>query len=84
MGGLMSDPRRIPGGYFDPGNGTVWPAPDCGDPDLCETPAHLMRSAWNAYEGLLTGLPSRYQQQRLALVIRGWKALRESERKAGK
>jgi hypothetical protein len=80
----VSEPRRIPGGYFDPGNGTVWPAPDCGDADLAEVPEHLRHSAWNAYAGLLTGLPSRYQQQRLALVIRGWKVLRESERKAGK
>lgn len=78
----MSEPRRIPGGYFNPGNGTVWPAPDAGDSDLCEVPPHLLQSAWGAYAGLLTGLPSRDQLQRLAFVIRGWKALRESERRA--
>jgi hypothetical protein len=72
----MGAPNRKNGGYFNPGNDTCWPAPDCGDEDLVEVPGHLLRSAWAAYVQLLTHPCGK---DMLSSARSGWLRIKEKE-----
>ena len=71
-------PRRVQGGYYKPHVETIWPAPDCGEADLCAVPEHLLRSAWAAYVSLLTD-PESVALSKLRSARGGWALLRLDE-----